>query len=71
MGTPDYIPPEVISHQCNDNYTIDWWSFGCIVYEFLVSFPPFNDETIEKIFDNVLKGKIEFPDIGKKQLFIS
>ena len=23
MGTPDYIPPEVIKHESIDNYTID------------------------------------------------
>ena len=54
MGTPDYIPPEVINHKCNNNFTIDWWSLGCIIYELLVSFPPFNDSSIEKIFENII-----------------
>jgi len=32
IGTPDYIAPEIIKHQSVDNQTIDWWSFGVIVY---------------------------------------
>lgn len=40
------------------------WSLGVITYEFLVGIPPFNDETPEKIFENILTRKIEWPEIG-------
>jgi serine/threonine protein kinase len=29
---------------------LDIWSFGVIMYEFLIGIPPFNDVTPEKIF---------------------
>ena len=34
-GTPEYIPPEVLS---GNGYSIksEWWSFGCLIYELLV-----------------------------------
>jgi len=35
-----------------------------ILYEFLVGVPPFNDTTIEGIFDNITNLKIEWPEIG-------
>lgn len=34
------------------------------MYEMLVGFPPFNDESVEKIFDNILNMKMEWPPVG-------
>jgi serine/threonine protein kinase len=34
------------------------------MYEFLVGIPPFNDESVEKIYNNIITGKIEWPEIG-------
>ena len=64
VGTPDYIAPEVILGESVSNKNIDWWSLGCIAYEFIVSFPPFNDSTVDKIFDNIVNLRIEWPEIG-------
>ena len=65
VGTPDYIAPEILLGK-KTSKMIDWWSIGCIVYELLVSFPPFNDETREAIFENIKQGKevVEWPEIG-------
>lgn len=48
----------------SSNRTLDYWSLGVILFEFLVGIPPFNDESVDKIFSNILEGKIEWPDIG-------
>ena len=40
VGTPDYIAPEVIWQKGYDE-TVDWWSFGVIMFEMLVGYPPF------------------------------
>ena len=50
IGTPDYIAPEVIKGKSVSNFSLDWWSFGVLVYEFIVGIPPFNDENLELIF---------------------
>ena len=63
VGTPDYIAPEVINGNPH-NQMIDWWSLGVMVYEFLTSVPTFNDDTVEKIFDNILNHRINWPEIG-------
>jgi len=31
------------------------------LYEFLTGLPPFCDETVEQIFENILKGEISWP----------
>ena len=35
------------------------------MYEFLVGIPPFNDDTVDKIFSNIVESKIEWPEIGE------
>jgi hypothetical protein len=34
------------------------------MYEFLVGIPPFNDDSIQKIFNNIIEGNIEWPEVG-------
>ncbi|CAD8139020.1 unnamed protein product [Paramecium pentaurelia] len=64
VGTPDYIAPEIIKGISSSNKTLDYWSLGVILFEFLVGIPPFNDESVDKIFSNILESKIDWPDIG-------
>lgn len=71
MGTPDYIAPEVLNGQSVSNPSLDWWAFGVIMYELLVGIPPFNDESVPKIFENIKNHKIEWPDIGYEEDCIS
>jgi serine/threonine-protein kinase RIM15 len=43
-------------------YTVDWWALGVMLYEFLIGFPPFYDDTPAGIFQNILAGKINWPE---------
>lgn len=58
VGTPDYMAPEVIWQQAH-SFTADYWSLGCIIYEFLVGLPPFHGKTPEKTFTNILRAKFD------------
>lgn len=68
-GTPQYLAPEVILRQ-RYGKTVDWWSMGIILYEFLTSIPPFNGNTPEELFSNVIAGEILWPDDPDDQFFI-
>ncbi|BFZ63627.1 rim15, signal transduction response regulator [Saitoella coloradoensis] len=57
VGTPDYLAPETIKGTGQDEMS-DWWSLGCILFEFLFGVPPFHDETPEKVFENILERRI-------------
>lgn len=61
IGTPDYMAPEIIQGLTNTDKSIDWWAVGVILYEFLVGIPPFNDETVNGVFDNIVNLRIEWP----------
>ncbi|GAA6036568.1 hypothetical protein JCM8097_001229 [Rhodosporidiobolus ruineniae] len=59
VGTPDYLAPESILGVGMDA-CVDWWALGVICYEFLYGFPPFHDETPEKVFENILSRRFEW-----------
>ena len=61
VGTPDYLAPETINGLGQDEMS-DWWSLGCILFEFLFGYPPFHGDTPEKVFENILARKIDWPD---------
>ncbi len=60
-GTPHYLAPEVILKQSYGK-TVDWWSMGIILYEFLTSVAPFNGNTPEELFDSVINDEISWPE---------
>ena len=61
VGTPDYLAPETINGIGQDEIS-DWWSLGCIMFEFIFGYPPFNAATPDEVFDNILHRKINWPD---------
>lgn len=61
VGTPDYLAPETIKGDKQDE-TSDWWSVGCIMFEFLFGIPPFHDDEAEQVFENILARRIQWPD---------
>lgn len=60
VGTPDYLAPETIDGVGQDE-TSDWWSVGCIMFEFIYGYPPFHASTPEQVFDNILNRRIQWP----------
>lgn len=65
VGTPDYLAPETISGEVQGEYS-DWWSIGCILFEFLFGYPPFHADTPDKVFKNILKGEIDWPPLSEE-----
>ncbi|GIL52826.1 hypothetical protein Vafri_8590 [Volvox africanus] len=61
VGTPDYLAPELLLGT-GHGPEVDWWALGTILYEFITGTPPFNADTPEEIFDNILDRRITWPD---------
>jgi protein kinase X len=59
-GTPEYMAPEVIlgtGHGC----AADLWSFGILLYEMLLGYPPFFEEDPHGICLKILANEFSFP----------
>ncbi|KAJ6172745.1 hypothetical protein N7470_001812 [Penicillium chermesinum] len=61
VGTPDYLAPETINGIGQDEIS-DWWSLGCIMFEFIFGYPPFNAPTPDEVFENILHRRINWPE---------
>ncbi|CDR45935.1 CYFA0S20e02036g1_1 [Cyberlindnera fabianii] len=60
-GTPDYIAPEVVATKPY-NKSVDWWSFGILIFEMLAGYTPFYDTSPMKTYENILAGNVRYPD---------
>jgi len=56
VGSPDYMAPEVLK---GDEYefSVDYWSLGCMHFEALTGFPPFAGGTVEETWKNLKHWK--------------
>jgi len=41
---------------------VDWWALGVCLYEFCTGLPPFNDETPQAVFANILARDVPWPE---------
>ncbi|KAH7244495.1 camp-dependent protein kinase catalytic subunit PkaC1 [Fusarium redolens] len=64
-GTPEYMAPEVISGQ-GYSKSVDWWCLGILIYEMLCGYTPFANASPLLMYENILKGEIEYPSYLKE-----
>ncbi|PNY24558.1 Serine/threonine-protein kinase sid2 [Tolypocladium capitatum] len=56
VGSPDYMAPEVLRGEEYD-FTVDYWSLGCMLFEALTGFPPFAGVTPDETWRNLKHWK--------------
>lgn len=60
VGTEEYIAPEVITGYGHSS-SVDWWTFGILMYEMLFGTTPFKGRSQNETFSHILHKKLEFP----------
>lgn len=56
VGSPDYMALEVLEGRKYD-YTIDYWSLGCMLFETLVGYPPFAGRDPRDTYTNLRRWR--------------
>ncbi|SCU97388.1 LAFA_0G11232g1_1 [Lachancea sp. 'fantastica'] len=52
VGSPDYMALEVLEAK-NYDFTVDYWSLGCILFESLVGYTPFSGSSSNQTYENL------------------
>jgi len=60
-GTPEYLAPEIILDQ-DYTLTVDWWSFGILLFEMAAGLPPFYDENEEAMYQKITSATVAYPE---------
>lgn len=64
-GTPEYIAPEILLNR-GHAFSVDWWALGILVFEMFTGNAPFCDDNPMKIYQKILRAKIDWPKEGKQ-----
>ncbi|CAO3592456.1 unnamed protein product [Absidia cylindrospora] len=58
-GTLAYTAPEIVRDEYYSK-SVDIWALGCVLYTMLCGFPPFYDDSVDVLTDQVARGDYEF-----------
>ena len=56
VGSPDYMALEVLEGKKYD-YTVDYWSLGCMLFEALIGYTPFSGSSTNETYENLRHWK--------------
>ena len=59
VGAPEYMAPEVLLG-IGQQYEVDWWCLGVLIYQMVYGYTPFYDEYIDKIYQKILFTNVNF-----------
>ena len=60
-GSPCYASPEMLSGEPYQGITTDLWSSGIVLYSMLVGSLPFDEQELQKLYDQIKIGKFYLP----------
>ena len=59
VGTPEYMPPEIILGK-GQGFVVDYWMLGILIYNMYYGYTPFADDNIERIYEKILYTNVGF-----------
>ena len=59
VGTPEYMPPEIILGK-GQSFVVDYWMLGILIYNLYYGYTPFVDDNIERIYEKILYTNVNF-----------
>lgn len=67
VGTPHYMAPEIFERK-GYSFSVDLWSIGICLFEFMVGYLPFGDNADDpfEVYKAILGSKLDFPGYFEK-----
>mmetsp|Transcript_17564 Transcript_17564/g.27130 ORF Transcript_17564/g.27130 Transcript_17564/m.27130 type:complete len:152 (+) Transcript_17564:199-654(+) len=59
-GSTAYMTPEMLQKKPHGK-SIDWYGVGALLYECLVTVPPYYDEDQDKLYENITSAPLKLP----------
>lgn len=59
-GTPELMAPEILKEQ-GYGKAVDWWAFGVLLYQMLLTKSPFRGEDEDEVFNSILTDEPLYP----------
>lgn len=69
-GTAEYLAPEILDMK-GHGFSVDWWTFGILVYEMATGRPPFMHKNHHQLGMMIRNSPIIFPDPVKHKIYMS
>lgn len=60
VGTPQFMPVEVIENKCTD-FKSDTWSLGCTIFQVIAGVPAFHHRSEYLVFTRIMDMDLQFP----------
>lgn len=60
-GTPELMAPEIISGEQTYDKAVDWWAFGVLLYQMILTKTPFKGDDEEEVFNAILTDDPLYP----------
>ena len=60
-GTPELMAPEIISGEQTYDKAVDWWAFGVLLYQMILTKTPFKGDDEEEVFNAILTDEPLYP----------
>lgn len=60
-GSPAYLSPEVINNK-GSGIPADIYGIGTLLFELLTGLPPYYNNDIDALYNNITNGKLKFPN---------
>lgn len=60
-GTPELMAPEIIIEDSEYGKEVDWWAFGVLMYQMILTKTPFKGEDEEEVFNAILNDEPLYP----------
>jgi len=61
-GNPEYLAPELLKG-FEYGKEVDWWCLGTLIYELLYGIPPFYNQDVQVMYQDIMNKQLSFPNV--------